>query len=312
MPGAAVGIDLGGTKLLGVLAGLRADGSVEIMDRRSVPSEPAPEPGGSSRPGSLPVVVEQICELVDELCEVAGSDHLPVGLGVAGYVEHRGVVVRSPNVVAIEGLDLGEVVGRRTGAVVVVANDANCVAVAAHRWRRPHVSDLVVVTLGTGIGGGLVVDDRLVRGANGFAGEPGHMVVEPGGIPCPCGQQGCWERYASGTALAALAAPHGATPEQIVGRARAGDEVASAIIGEFSGWLAMGVANLVNLLDPALVVLGGGLGDAFDVMSSHVVGRLVANPTIAHRVPPVEVAPFGASSGAVGAAALAAGWDLRR
>src|SRR5205807_3790376 len=141
-----------------------------------------------------------------------------------------------------------------------------------------------LVTLGTGIGGGIVADGRLYRGANGFAGEIGHMVVDPHGPLCPCGQRGCWERFASGSGLGRLgreAAMAGAAPrlvelaggdaeavrgEHVTEAAREGDGEARAVMERFAWWGALGLVNLVNAFDPALFVIGGGLVAAGDLL----------------------------------------------
>ncbi|MCZ7628972.1 MAG: ROK family protein [Microthrixaceae bacterium] len=220
------------------------------------------------------------------------------------------------------GVDLVGAVRDRTGVEAVIDNDANCVATAALAWRRPLAEDLVALTLGTGIGGGLVCGGELVRGARGFAGEPGHMVIVPGGVPCVCGQRGCWERYAPGTALGEMAdeafmsghvvlgrsqedvaVPSG---ERLVAAARSGHMAATEVIAEYCSHFALGLANLMNLLDPALVVIGGGVALALDIMLDHVRSDLASNPTLADRMPTIEVAPFADAAGVVGAATAAA------
>ena len=138
------------------------------------------------------------------------------------------------------------------------------------------VTDMVMVTLGTGIGGGVVAGGHLIRGANGFTGEIGHMVVDPDGLPCPCGRRGCWERYASGSGLARLAReaaigkrlrrvlqlaggdPFNVRGENVQAAAREGDAEALGVIDQFGYWVALGLNNLTNLLDPQMFVLGGG------------------------------------------------------
>jgi glucokinase len=211
---------------------------------------------------------------------------------------------------------------------VVVDNDANC-AVWAEVVAGAGVGsrDVVLVTLGTGIGGGLVADGVLRHGIHGFAGEPGHMVVDPSGPRCPCGRNGCWERFASGSGLVWLArraiddgrAPGvlkvaGGDPEAVDGEvvaaaARAGDEGALVVFQEFSWWLATGIANLVSLLDPEVVLIGGGLADESDLylertraeFATMVMGSRDRTRTR------IEVATLGSTAGAIGAALLAAG-----
>jgi len=184
-----------------------------------------------------------------------------------------------------------------------------------------------MVTLGTGIGGGIIAGGRLERGANGFAGEVGHMVVNPNGPPCPCGHRGCWERYASGSGLGRLAreaahaglAPRlvqlaGGDPEAVRGEhvtaaVTEGDPAAASILRDLAWWLALGLANLANIFDPELFVVGGGLvglgDDLFAATADAFAGRVEAP---GHRPPiPIVPAALGERAGAIGAAALAAG-----
>lgn len=312
----AVGVDVGGTKVLGVVVDLSDAGGPQVLERMNEPVTTA----HAHEPHDLG---EQVSVLVERLVATNGAGSVPVGIGVAGYVDLHGAVIRSPNVPQAVGVDLLGAVRDRTGIEAVVDNDANCVATAALQWRKPVVNDLVAVTLGTGIGGGVVVGGRLLRGGRGFAGEPGHMVIVPGGLPCVCGQRGCWERYASGTALGELAedafttgrVQFGAIPgvapagsgERLVALARNGDRAATEVISEYSSHLAVGLSNLMNLLDPDLIVISGGVALALDVILEHVMADLASNPTVAHRLPSVEVAPFADAAGAVGAATTAAG-----
>ncbi len=181
-----------------------------------------------------------------------------------------------------------------------------------------------MVTLGTGIGAGIISGGVLFEGEAGLAGEPGHMVVDPSGPPCPCGRRGCWEMFASGTGLSRLArdAAHaqridaavelaGGDPEDVRGEhvtqaARSGDEGSLAVLGELAQWIALGLANLANLLDPKVIVLGGGLVDAADLLIDPVRAcfeeLLMAS---AHR-PPISIvaAELGDRAGAIGAALL--------
>ncbi|MFV0315695.1 MAG: ROK family protein [Microthrixaceae bacterium] len=319
----ALGIDIGGTKVLGVRLALREatarrEVAVEVLERIHLPVALG---AGSSPRG----VAAQVADVASVL-SVHDVD-IPVGIGVAGYVDLEGIPQRSPNVPQVVGVDLRAEVTRRLGVVPVVDNDANCVAVAAARLRRGSAGDLVAVTFGTGIGAGFMSGWRLVRGAHGFAGEPGHMVVQRDGIPCVCGQAGCWERYASGSRLSDLAAsafasgkvrtptqvdsaPGGAprsvrAGELLVEAARSGDPGAIEVLHEFCGWLALGMANIVNLVDPEVIVVGGGLSVALDVLGGPLRTEMERNPTIAGRMPVIEAAPMADASGAVGAALMA-------
>ena len=184
--------------------------------------------------------------------------------------------------------------------------------------------DIVMVTLGTGIGGGIVAGGRLVVGRNGFAGEFGHMVVDPDGPPCPCGRRGCWERYASGSGLAQLArtAAVGGRLRRVVqvaggdvslvrgehvqAAAEEGDAGALAVIDEFARWVALGLVNLTNALDPAVFVLGGGLAEGAHLYLDPIrtLVRRAALRTRPASAPGARFAALGEHAGAIGAALL--------
>ena len=306
----AVGIDIGGTKMLGVVVD-SADPTAVLAEARR------PTPVGAA------ALVDGIAELVDAL-DPGGAG--PVGLGIPGLIDDEDVFRFGANLPGVIDLAVGEVVGARLGRHVVADNDATCATYAEFRggagvgW-----ADGVLLTLGTGIGGGLVVDGRVRHGANGFAGEPGHMLIDPSGPPCPCGRRGCWERYASGSGLgrlgrdAALAGrlaavvelaggdPEAVRGEHVVAAVRSGDHDASLVLDEFVWWVAAGIANLVDLLDPGVVVLGGGVIEAEDVLLPRIEGA-VPDQVLArgHRpVVPIVAAHFGERAGAIGAAVLA-------
>jgi glucokinase len=305
----AIGIDVGGTKVLAAL--VRIDpGSAPVVERLiEVPSEAHDDD-----------LAHRLADVAATLAE--GADRgaiVGVGAGLAGLVDLDGVVRRSPNAPALEGVDVAATLREATGIPAWVDNDANCVARVAQATHGPAVRNLVAITLGTGIGAGLIVEGRLLRGARGFAGEPGHMVVDPHGPPCPCGQRGCWERYASGTGLEEIAreavrsgrgAGLSGPDDRIVGTevseaARRGVPAAVAVMEEFAGWVALGVGNLVNLLDPELVVLGGGVAAAGEVLTVPMMAALESNPLVGPRRVQVEVVAGGPLAGAVGAALMA-------
>jgi glucokinase len=250
-----------------------------------------------------------------------------LGVGLPGLVDRHGTLRFAPNLPGIVELPVGPTLAEAFGLPVRADNDATCAAWAEHQLGAAKGADTaLLVTLGTGIGGGLVVDGLLVRGANGFAGEVGHMVVDDGGIPCTCGRRGCWERYASGTALGrqarALVAegggtrlvelaggdPAGVTGEHVTTAAAEGDADAVAVLAGFADWFALGLANLIHAFDPSRCVIGGGLVGAGDVVFGPIRTALADVRLVApeHR-PPVEVVPatLGARAGAIGAALLA-------
>ena len=307
-PGRAVGIDVGGTKCLGVAL----DGHGQIVGEHRLRT-----PRGR---GSLPKLIDTLVELVDVLgpCD-------EVGVGVPGLVTRGGVLRAAANLDEVADFDVAGLLGERLSRQVHVDNDATCAAVA--EWRLGAgvgSSDMVLVTLGTGIGGGLVSGGRLQRGTNGFAGEYGHMVVDPSGPPCPCGRRGCWERYASGSGLARLAREAtigrradrvleiaGGDPEAVRGEmvqeaAREGDPDALAVIDEFGRWVALGLVNLANALDPERFVLGGGLAAGADLYLGPITrwfGELIYQPEL-RPMPAITFARWHERAGAVGAALL--------
>lgn len=323
-----VGLDVGGTKVLGVRLGAGAAVEEELRE----PTAPAEG------------LVAQLASMATRLVP-GGSGaraRLALGVGLPGLVDGGGVLRFAPNVVGLEGVAVREgllerlapllapVVAPRggSGAALVVDNDATCAAAAEHAVGAARgTRDALVVTLGTGIGGGIVAGGRLVRGAHNFAGEVGHMVVEADGLPCPCGKRGCWERYASGSALArlgreALEAGRGGRLEELAGgnaaavrgedvveAARAGDAVAGELLRALGWWLALGLSNLAGILDPERIVVGGGLVAAGEMLLAPLRAAFAEQLEGASRRPevPVVAATLGERAGAIGAALLAAG-----
>jgi glucokinase len=307
--GAAVGVDVGGTKCLGVAI---VDGDVAADARRSTPST------GDE-------VVAVLAELVGWLAQEVGEPITAVGVGMPGLVDGDGVLRFAPNLLGAVGLPVRRRLGDRLGVQVEVDNDATCAAWGEQQLGAARGLDhVILVTLGTGIGGGIVTDGRLHRGANRFAGEIGHMVVDPDGPACPCGRRGCWERFASGPGLAMLArqaAEAGAAqrvlaladgdPAQVRGEhvtaaLAEGDREAAAIVDDFARWVALGLGNLANVFDPEAFVLSGGLvtvgGPLFEPVRTAFHGQVEAEqlrPEIA-----ILPAVLGDRAGAIGAALL--------
>jgi glucokinase len=225
-------------------------------------------------------------------------------------------------------MELRRLLHERTGLPTVVDNDANAAAWAEARFGAgAGGGDLVLVTVGTGIGGGLVLDGRLYHGAQGFAGELGHLIVAPDGDRCACGNRGCLEAMASGSTLgrlgreaaaadpggrlAALAAGAPVTGEVVFAAALEGDRVALSLFERIGHWLGVGIASLVTIFDPDLVVVGGGVAATGDLLLAparasfdrYVHGRR-------HReLPPIVPTRLGGDAGLVGAASLALGCD---
>jgi glucokinase len=308
-----VGVDLGGTKCLAVVV----DGS-----GRAVGEHRAPTPSGA---GTI-AVIDAIVDAVDALAARHG-DVTGVGVGLPGLVDDRGVLRYAPNLPGVAEVPVGSLLAERfPGRRVVVENDASCAGWGEREAGAGRSSDhLVAITLGTGIGGGIVLDGRLYRGAHGFSGEVGHMVVDPHGPPCACGQRGCWERFASGSGLGRIAreAAHagrasrivelaGGDPEDVRGEhvtaaAADGDAEARDVLADFAWWVALGLANLANAFDPELFVLGGGLVEAGDLLLDPVRAAFAELVEAVEHRPPVDILPaaLGERAGAIGAALLA-------
>ena len=309
-PTRRVGIDVGGTKAQGVA--VDADGTV-------VAREQWPTPRGD---GSLERLIDTLAELSLAL-DVGES----LGVGVPGLVSRRGVLRAAPNLDGVADFDVAGRLAARLGRRVVVDNDATCATLAEWQLGAGRgTQNMVLVTLGTGIGGGLVANGAVQHGLNGFAGEFGHMVVDPNGPRCPCGRRGCWERYASGSGLAMLAREaatgqrlhnvvrhaggdaQAVRGEHVQAAAREGDPEALSVIDDFGRWVALGLANLTNALDPEMFVLGGGLAAGADLYLDPIVrwfGELLYQAEL-RPVPRVEFARWGPLAGAVGAALLPA------
>lgn len=218
-----------------------------------------------------------------------------VGVGLPGLVDRDGRMRRAPHLPGVVDLDVIGPLAVATGLRVEVDNDATCALVAEHRLGAGSGAlDAILVTLGTGIGGGLLLGGRVHRGRSGFAGELGHMVVVPGGRACACGARGCWETYASGRALDLLAV------------APTGDRQGGPNLRPFAGWVALGLANLVHVLDVERVIIGGGLAGLGERLLVPV--RLAFLEQVMEAGgPEVEIvgAHLGERAGAVGAALLA-------
>lgn len=310
----AIGVDVGGTKIsAGVVD---ATGTVLARDRVDTP---AADPAG---------IESSIADLVARLGHQVGGVGA-VGVAAAGFVASDAATVRFAPNIAWRDHDLGGRLASLTGLPVVVENDANAAGWAEFCFGEVSgVRELVCLTLGTGLGGAIVSDGRLLRGSQGMAAELGHLRVVPGGEPCGCGQRGCWEQYVSGSALtrqarraaherpdeaAALLAhrakgrPDGVTGQCVVAAARAGDPLALELLADLGRWLGEGVATLCAVIDPEAVVVGGGLASEADLYLPAARAALEeALPGRSHRdLPRLVASAAHHEAGIVGAAALA-------
>jgi glucokinase len=307
-----IGVDVGGTK---IAAGVVDEkGAIIEMVKRPTPA------ANASR------TIEVISEAVREL--LPRYEIEAVGIGAAGFVEEsRSAVVFAPNL-AWRNEPVARQVEDRTGRPVVVENDANAAAWAEAKLGAGRGHDhLVMITIGTGIGGGLVLNGELYRGRWGMAGEPGHYRVVPDGRLCGCGNRGCWEQYASGSALVAEARDFarrspgaavrllqlsGGTPEGITGpevttAAREGDAAALRCFDIIGRWLGEGLADMAAILDPSCFVLGGGVSEAGDLLIGQTRAAFEDGLTGRQYRPHASVvlAELGPHAGMIGAADLA-------
>jgi glucokinase len=310
LPEAAIGLDIGGTKIAaGVVT---ADG--RVVERASPVTTPT---------GNQDAVVHALNLLIKDL-RGRHPRVTAIGVGAAGLVNWPDGYIRwAPNN-AYRELPLRSIIEETTGLRTVVDNDAN-VAAWAEACLGPRVGYLAILTIGTGIGGGLVLDGRLYRGKTGLGAEVGHLIVNPeSGERCGCGNIGCLEALASGTALrrygqaAAIREPDGLIarlsngPAGVTGltvheAAKAGDPTARSLFREIGHWLGVGIASLVNLFDLELIVIGGGLVAAVDLFLDSTRAS-VEEFTFArqHRqLPPIAIARLGTDAGWVGAGMLA-------
>ncbi|MCW2569618.1 MAG: glucokinase [Mycobacterium sp.] len=307
-----IGVDVGGTK---VAAGLVDEaGTIVAKTRHHTPSQD---------PAQVQAV---IASAVRELA--TDHDVVAVGIGAAGLVDAaRSTVLFAPNL-AWRNEPLRAAIEQRCGLPVVVENDANAAAWGEARFGAGRAEPYVVmVTVGTGLGGGIILDGALYRGRLGIAAEIGHLILEPYGRRCGCGNRGCWERYASGSALVreaqelATISPVIASRllELVGGRAEAitglavmqaaqeGDEAALEAFRVVGRWLGHGMATLAAVLDPGVFVIGGGVCEAGELLRAPAVATFEERLTArAYRdVPDVRLAELGSEAGIVGAADLA-------
>lgn len=307
-----IGVDLGGTK---IAAGV-VDAEGRIRSEAQLPT-PAKQHDATQVEDAIVHLVEQVRR---------GHQVAALGVGAAGFVDaERSSVLFAPHL-AWRNEPVRATLAERLGLPVVVENDANAAAWAEYRFGAgAGENQLLVVTLGTGIGGGVVLDGVLQRGRHGLAGEFGHMLVQPGGHRCECGNRGCWEQYASGRALVREAqelARSGSpvtvdlveragggelTGPLITAAAQAGDRAAIDLFAEVGEWLGVGLASLSAAYDPGTIVVGGGVSEAGELLLAPARSAFSKSLT-GHGFRPeprIVAARLGNRAGIVGAADLA-------
>lgn len=310
-----IGIDVGGTK---VAAGV-VDEAGKVVARRQIAT-------AATHPTAI---VAGIVKVAQELM-AAAPGATGIGIGAAGLVDgEKGIVLSAPNI-AWENVQLRAMVSDRLKLPVIVDNDANVAALGESVYGAgKDYGDQIMLTVGTGVGGGIVIGGEIYRGAHGVGAEMGHMIVDASGSAvCACGNHGCLEAMASGNSIGRRARERASEPEatavlELAGRnavditgklvgeaAKAGDVWAREIIAETGRWLGVGIASLVNIFDPDVVTIAGGaaagtgellLGPARDAAAGLIIGH------VWRKLPPVVLATLGYDAGLVGAAVLARG-----
>jgi len=305
-----VGVDLGGSKIYSILSD--SSGTITQRDLRDTQAPEGPD-----------AVIKRIIESIKQVA--SGRDIAGIGIGAAGVCEAAtGVVTRSPNLPGWHDIPLRDTIQREFNLPTYLENDATLAALGEHHFGGGvGIDNLLAVTVGTGIGGGIIINGQPYRGTSGSAGELGHMTIDINGPRCPCGNTGCWEALASGTALAREAAKRieaGArtsmlnfadgdiqkvSAQRVYLAAQDGDPLANELISQTAYYLGVGLVNLVNIFNPQLILIGGGLSR---------MGSMLLDPAIevvrecafdlAVRAVRIEISPLGNDSTALGAVAL--------
>jgi len=309
--------DLGGTHLR--TAAIDEEGTIHFRRKQDTPQ-------AKTADEIVRALVRAVREY-EQHDQAAGDDIRAVCVVVPGTVNtQKGMIVKAPNLPCLDGFRLSAALMSELKRPAIIENDANAAAVG-EMWRgagRGRLS-IVCVTLGTGVGGGIILAGKLWRGANDSAAEIGHMCVDPfGGVACTCGSRGCLEVYASATAIVRMAREalpryhdsvlhqkHGLTSEGIYQAGIKGDELALEVFRRMGVYLGIGLANLINVLNPEMIVIGGGVVNAWDLFARHmheqIADRAFPLPAAEVRIVPARC---GDDAGLLGAARLAFSADI--
>lgn len=310
MTRAALAIDLGGTELRAAV--VEATGRVAAFAATPTDAQGGPD-----------AVIAQMVALLGEVRgEAPEVEILGLGVGAPGPLDpDAGIVVDAPTLLGWRNVPLTSILSERLGLAVQLENDANAAALGEwHFGAGRGTQSMVFITVSTGVGGGVIVDGHLLHGRRGLAGEIGHMAVSEQPVRCSCGGLGCWEAFASGTALAReasqLVASGGApeigrlagsdpvTGKHVAEAARQGDAPALKLLDEEARWLGVGLTNLLHLYSPERLILGGGVGSLLPMMQTRIESTIRERAMSAFREVPVVAAALGRNAGLVGAASL--------
>jgi glucokinase len=271
-----IGIDLGGSNVR--TAVVNAQGRMLARDQDITPARERSE-------AIVRAVLESVTRVLEK-AHMAASDLGAVGLACAGLSSpETGILYTSPNLPGLKDVPLADLVEKELGKKVLLMNDANAAAIGElHLGAARGARNFIYITISTGIGGGVIIDGKIYTGSIGFASEPGHMVIDDEGPVCYCGSKGCWETLASGTALERYARQcieegrktsildyadgdaERVTAEDVHKAAQAGDALANEVIARTAYYVGVGLANLINIFNPELIVIGGGLSNIGDML----------------------------------------------
>ena len=305
-----IGVDLGGTQLRAVRIDLQ--GQIQAFERTDTAAA-----GGTND------VIAQIEQLVNVVAYgISRSEIIGIGVGTPGPIDpFKGIVLEAPNLIGWFNVPLKTILTERTGVPVLVGNDANAAALGEWRFGCGRgCQDFLYVTISTGIGGGVIADGKLLLGRKGIAGEVGHMTIQTDGPLCGCGNFGCWEAMASGTALArfataalereqhsligALAGSNPIEGRHIAAAAVQGDQLAQALMQREGELIGVGLVNLLHLFSPERIALGGGVTKSMALLEPHMRQVIAERAMEPYREVPIELAQLGEQVGVLGAAAL--------
>ncbi|MEQ1885413.1 MAG: ROK family protein [Bryobacteraceae bacterium] len=295
----SIGVDLGGTNLRAAAVSRTGE-----LLRKVTESTPV----GAGRDA----VIDGIVRAIDEIRGELGQQGLAgVGVGIPGFIlMEQGVVLGAPNLPDFVQYPVRDAIEQRLGTRVILENDANAAALGEMRMGSGRdVNDLILLTLGTGIGGGIISGGKVMRGSRGMAAELGHITVVPNGNPCGCGNTGCVEKYASATAVSAMAKMlnlgRDLTAAEVYAMAKSGNERALSIFHSVGSALGILLAGLINTFDFPLYLLGGGMAGAWDLFEAPMIAE-TRRRSFAYRNNParVERAALGSDAGLFGAACL--------
>lgn len=308
-----IGIDVGGTN---ISAGM-VDNQGKIISELSI---------RTNKEGKFSDIATDMINLVKELLNTSYNynDIQSVGIGLPGVTDSkRGIFVFAPNI-NVEKFPIKEFFEKELGIQTHIDNDANCAALAEAMFgSTKEFSSSITITLGTGIGGGIIINKLIFRGLNNCVGEIGHMIISVGGEQCGCGRKGCWEQYASVSALKRIAVKaaqenhnsiinklSGWDNERISGRLifealKQGDQIAKQVFDKYIKFVAEGVTNIVNILDIEAIAIGGSISKQGSKLINPIKEYMEANMLCKHgSIPEICAAQFGREAGIIGAAML--------